>query len=370
MKSRIIQGLGQTDILLPSLVVEGLAANDRIKVRMSALQAAAIVRAVEAGAPSEGRTAASRLAAIKAEELLEPANEIAPARIAKLTGIPEDGGDSVHRLVMDLHKALNRLAAGCAEEGLAGAHVFGLRGEDRPVVEAFMRGVERTRTLKFDHPGLDTTATRSGSRLVIQNDIGATDAHVVVIAIEDCTVRITYTDVHLARSKFFAGLFDEFPVVWSGLDRQWAEGLGDEGVFYLVTGRYEAKNTDDREHFLEARLAACGDPVILVRPDTSTTDVAGFAAAAGILTAVGGRTAHAALVARRIVGCGDLAVDMASRQARVGASAIKEGEWISVDREGGSVHLDRLEVIVEPPEAELAEVERWRAGANPREAVS
>ena len=75
-----------------------------------------------------------------------------------------------------------------------------------------MRGVERTRTLKFDHPGLDTTATRSGSRLVIQNDIGATDAHVVVIAVEDCTVRITYTDVHLARSKFFAGLFDEFPV--------------------------------------------------------------------------------------------------------------------------------------------------------------
>ena len=315
MKSRIIQELGQTDILLPSLVVEGLAANDRIKVRMSALQAAArhaqeggkpidlgsecnavgldpamiqsviadavtapdgrvaspgladlsaglvkdlsaIVRAVEAGAPSEGRTAAGRLAAIKAEGLLEPANEIAPVRIAKLTGIPEDGGDSVHRLVMDLHKALNRLAAGCAEEGLAGAHVFGLRGEDRPVVEAFMRGVERTRTLKFDHPGLDTTATRSGSRLVIQNDIGATDAHVVVIAVEDCTVRITYTDVHLARSKFFAGLFDEFPVVWSGLDRQRAEGLGDEGVFYLVTGRYEAKNTDDRGRFLEAIGAA------------------------------------------------------------------------------------------------------------------
>ena len=123
------------------------------------------------------------------------------------------------------------------------------------------------------------------------------------------------------------------------------------------------------------RLAACGDAVILVRPDTSTSDVAGFAAAAGIVTAVGGRTAHAALVARQmgkpcIVGCGDLTVDMASRQARIGASAIKEGEWISVDGEGGSVHLGRLEVIVERPEAELAEVERWRAGANPREAVS
>src|SRR5271166_4498507 len=41
MKSKIIEQLGQADILLPSLVTEGLAANDRIKVRMSALQAAA-----------------------------------------------------------------------------------------------------------------------------------------------------------------------------------------------------------------------------------------------------------------------------------------------------------------------------------------
>ena len=48
------------------------------------------------------------------------------------------------------------------------------------------------------------------------------------------------------------------------------------------------------------RLTACGDPVILLRPNTSTSDVAGFAAAAGIVTAVGGRTAHAALVARQM----------------------------------------------------------------------
>ena len=316
MKSRIIEQLGQTDILLPSLIAEGLAANDRIKVRMSVLQAMAhhvqdpskppvdlgtecnaagldpamiqpvinkavvvadgqiaapglaslstgivedvmaMVRAVEAGAPSEGRAAAARLAAIKTEGLLKPANEINLVQIAKLTEIPKDGGDSLHRLVMDLHKILNRLASGCAEDVLAGAHVFGLRPEDRPIVEAFMRGVDRTRALKFNHPGLDATATRSGSRLIIQNDIGATDAHVVVITVENSTVCITYTDVHLGRSKFFAGLFDEFPLQWSGLDRQQAEGLGDEGVFYLVTGRYEAKNTEDRGNFLETIGAA------------------------------------------------------------------------------------------------------------------
>ncbi len=49
------------------------------------------------------------------------------------------------------------------------------------MVAAFMRGVDRTRALKFNHPGLETSAVRSGSRLVIQNDIGTTDAHIVVI---------------------------------------------------------------------------------------------------------------------------------------------------------------------------------------------
>jgi pyruvate,orthophosphate dikinase len=63
------------------------------------------------------------------------------------------------------------------------------------------------------------------------------------------------------------------------------------------------------------RLAAAGDPVILMRPDTSTADVAGFAVAAGIVTAVGARAAHAALVARQmgkpcVVGCSDLTIDM------------------------------------------------------------
>ena len=61
---------------------------------------------------------------------------------------------------------------------------------------------------------------------------------------------VTYTDVHLPRAKFFIGLLRDFPVQWSGLDRKSAEGLGDEGAFYLVTGRYP---TDDRrEAFLEA----------------------------------------------------------------------------------------------------------------------
>jgi hypothetical protein len=101
---------------------------------------------------------------------------------------------------MDLHRALNHLCADHAEEVIFGAHVYGLLPQDRPAIEAFMRGLNATRQLKFDHPGLATTATRSGTRLVIQNDIGETDAHVVVIAVEGDAVTMTYTDVHLIRA--------------------------------------------------------------------------------------------------------------------------------------------------------------------------
>ena len=114
-----------------------------------------------------------------------------------------------------------------------------------------------------------------------------------------------------------------------------------------------------------ARLAAGGQPVILVRPDTSTADVAGFAVSAGILAAVGGRTAHAALVARQmgrpcIVGCTDLTVDAACHTAQLADTTIHEGDWLSMDAGTGSVHLGRAGVVSERPDAELAEIERWR----------
>jgi uncharacterized protein Yka (UPF0111/DUF47 family) len=290
MKSKIIEHLGESDILLPALIAQGLSANDRVKVRLSILQAAArhardpaevhfdledecravgldlvtmetlVNRAARLGDErittpglgdaAQGDVLDGRLSALKAAHAPEPSDTAETAEIARLTGLCD--GDSVHRLVMDMHKALNRLAAAHAEEVVAGAHVYGLLPEDRLAVEAFMRGLESTRTLKFDHSGLATTASRSGERLIIQNDIGETDAHVVVIAVEQDAVTVTYTDVHLARAKFFTNLFRNFSVQWSGLDRKSAEGLGEEGVFYLVTGRYPTEAGNSRDIFLEA----------------------------------------------------------------------------------------------------------------------
>jgi pyruvate,orthophosphate dikinase len=117
------------------------------------------------------------------------------------------------------------------------------------------------------------------------------------------------------------------------------------------------------------RLAAAGDPVILMRPDTSTADVAGFAVAAGIVTAVGARTAHAALVARQmgkpcIVGCDTMTIDATTNRAQLASTTISEGDWVSVDGDSGGVYLGRREIIVERPDAELAEIERWRGQAQ------
>src|SRR5262249_8865610 len=117
-----------------------------------------------------------------------------------------------------------------------------------------------------------------------------------------------------------------------------------------------------------AHQAAAGDPAILVRPDTSTADVAGFAVAAGIVTAHGGRTAPAALVARQmgkpcVAGCKSLAVDPEARTARYDDGTINEGEWISMDGDNGAVYLGRAGIVRDRPAAELAELDRWRSEA-------
>ena len=152
--------------------------------------------------------------------------------------------------------------ADCSEEDIAGAQTYGLGADDRPAVEAFMRGVNSTAGLKFDHPGLAATATRVGPRLTIQNDIGATDAHVIVIAVENSSVIITYTDVHRARARFFTRLTSEFAVQWTGLERTEAKGLGEDNAFYLVVGRFEFRRPRATKRVPDG---ARGEPGILDR---------------------------------------------------------------------------------------------------------
>jgi pyruvate, orthophosphate dikinase len=94
-----------------------------------------------------------------------------------------------------------------------------------------------------------------------------------------------------------------------------------------------------------------GKPVIMVRPETKPDDVHGMLASVGILTSRGGRTSHAALVARQfgksaVVGVSELNIDIHKRQMHIKGMAIKEGDFISIDGTTGEVYLGKLETAV------------------------
>jgi pyruvate,orthophosphate dikinase len=119
-----------------------------------------------------------------------------------------------------------------------------------------------------------------------------------------------------------------------------------------------------------ARFAAAGQPAILVRRDTVTSDIEGMAAAAGILTGSGGRTSHAAVVARQLgkvclVSCPGLDIDLERRQCRIGDRLLDEGDVLALDGNTGSVYAGNLEITTERPTAALAVIAQWHAALEP-----
>jgi len=91
--------------------------------------------------------------------------------------------------------------------------------------------------------------------------------------------------------------------------------------------------------------------VIMVRPETKPDDVHGMLAAQGILTSRGGRTSHAALVARQfgkpaVVGVSELKIDINKRHMRINDDIIKEGDWISLDGTAGEVYRGKIKTVV------------------------
>ncbi|HVA45134.1 MAG TPA: PEP/pyruvate-binding domain-containing protein [Pirellulales bacterium] len=115
-----------------------------------------------------------------------------------------------------------------------------------------------------------------------------------------------------------------------------------------------------------ATFAAKGQAPVLVRGDITTADIAGLASSAGIVTARGGRTSHAAVVARQlnkacVVGCRELIVPDGLQHCEIGDRSFAEGDWISADGQSGEVYAGRLDVRVEQPTAYLEQVKRWKA---------
>ncbi len=101
-----------------------------------------------------------------------------------------------------------------------------------------------------------------------------------------------------------------------------------------------------------ARQAA-GTPVVLVRRDAETSDIAALELAAGLLTQHGARTSHAAVVARQLgkvclVGCAALQLDETARTLRVGETTLHEGDLLTLDGNLGLVYAGAVRTVTEP----------------------
>ncbi len=292
----MLEAIGETTLSRSAQIAAALAANDRIKYYFSLLQTA-LARADHPDQPADplsrertacaidnralddlvpasrrenghyrlpGCTAVLEQIAQDLRVMSAPCAEFADRRervLAHLPHPPDDvidrraidnltraargANDSAHRLVMDLHKALNAMQAELAEEHLDGAAVYQIEESDRPLIAAFMAGLNRTAPLKFNHPGLATTATRAGTRLIIQNDLGTTDAHVIVIHIEGTSVQLTYTDIHPERLAFLREMLAPYAVSWG--DERPADSAA---TFELVTARFDAADSAELTAYL------------------------------------------------------------------------------------------------------------------------
>ncbi len=140
-----------------------------------------------------------------------------------------------------------------------------------------------------------------------------------------------------------------YPVIDSKIPRQSLTGRKLATGINAVPGAAVGKAVFTAHEAEE--MAHNGERVILVRRETSPEDVGGMFVAQGILTATGGKTSHAAVVARGwgkccIVGAETLDIDYAKKEMRVGGKTIRQGEWITLDGNEGAVYEGEIPLVM------------------------
>jgi pyruvate,orthophosphate dikinase len=181
--------------------------------------------------------------------------------------------------------------------------------------------------------------TRSGKRspkAAFQMAVDMVDEN--LISKEEALLRITDNEIE--------GLF--YPIIDPGIPADELKkklfAVGIDAVPGAASGHVVLTAKDAEE------CAAQGKPVILVRKETNPEDVGGMHAAKGILTAAGGKTSHAAVVARGwgkccVVGCEDLSIDYDANTISVGKTVIKKGDDITINGSTGEVFMSALPLI-------------------------
>jgi pyruvate,orthophosphate dikinase len=228
-------------------------------------------------------------------------------------------------------------------------HIDDLRRRLPAVYEQLVEIADRLERHYKDMQDIEFTV-QEGTLYLLQTRSGKRSARAAVRVAVDL-VREHVLDVHTALmrvppqtlSELLHPVFDE---------RDKASALASGRL--LATGLPAAPGAAVGQVVFDAdravEWAKSGRKVILVRPETSPEDVAGMYAAQGIVTARGGRTSHAAVVAVGmgkpcVVGAGDLVVDEAARTFHARGRIVREGDLISVDGATGEVILDEVGTV-------------------------
>src|SRR3989454_8028725 len=196
--------------------------------------------------------------------------------------------------------------------------------------------------------------TRSGKRPAAAAVRVAVDlVRESVIDEHTALLRVRPQDLHQMLHPVFEGRDKDAAI---GKGRLLARGLP------AAAGAAVGKLVVDADRAVE--WAKAGEHVVLVRPETSPEDVAGMYASEGIVTARGGRTSHAAVVAvgmgkSCVVGASDVVVDEAHRSFEADGRRVREGDIISVDGNTGEVILDGVNTIQPELRDEFREFLEW-----------
>jgi pyruvate,orthophosphate dikinase len=195
--------------------------------------------------------------------------------------------------------------------------------------------------------------TRTGKRTPAAAFHMAVDmANEKLITKEEAILRIKPEDIE----RLF------YPVIDTKLDRKTLQGKilghGINAVPGAAVGKvvFSAHEAED--------WAKRGEKVILVRRETSPEDVGGMAVAQGILTATGGKTSHAAVVARGwgkccIVGAEKFNIDYKSKSMTNGGRTVKEGEWVTLDGGEGTIYDGRMDLVTPELPSSYQTLMKW-----------
>jgi pyruvate,orthophosphate dikinase len=213
-------------------------------------------------------------------------------------------------------------------------------GEFRAIAERLERHYRNMQDMEFtiEHGKLWILQTRDGKRTAQAEVRIAVDmAREGLIDEHEAVRRVSPEQIEIfLHPQFDASARDEATLLASGLNVSPGAAVG-----------VIALDADLAERWAKSD----GRNVIMVRPETKPDDVHGMLAANGIVTSRGGRTSHAALVARQfgkpaVVGVHDLDIDLEARTVTVGDRTLNEGDPLSIDGSHGEIYLGALPTVI------------------------